>query len=287
MNLRLALLASALLLPVSALAQEAAPADVKALAQSCDAHKFETTIDVPNPEGGTHKSKVKICGQEGQTDSDWVRTLKDTIAKVTANEKMPDAVKVQLVTAINGEIARVDARLTTPGGSNLLAIPAPITNSPAPSLAAPPQRGVYAPPEYSVFQPLSPPKPVETASLSGKPSKPVPKLSAPRLTLRCQDTNSMAGEGPCNALTRDTLLTVKADEDVPGGTSLRFMRRSDERAEVDLALRRGQSTRLPLPSDVCRGVTGSRVTIEVVRHAPGVPAIGQVVDTKGPFELTC
>lgn len=288
MTFRLALLAGVLLVPVGALAQEAAPpADIKALAQSCDAHKFETAIDVPSPDGGTHRSKVRICGQEGQSDADWVRTLKDTIAKVSANEKMPAAVRQQLMTAISGEIARVEESSTTLAGSDLLAIPAPIAKTPAAPVAAPPERGVYAPPEYSVYQPLAPPKPVETASLSAKPSKPVPRLSAPRLSFRCQDTNSMAGEGPCDALTRDTLLTVKAAEDVPGGTSLRFKRRSDDRGEVDLALKRGQSARMPLPEDVCRGVTWSRVTIEVVRRAPGVPAEGQVVDSKGPFELTC
>jgi hypothetical protein len=282
------LLASALLMPVRAAAQESgAPEAIKQLAESCDAHKFETMIDVPGPDGGTRKSKVKICGQEGQTDADWVRTLKDTIAKVAGNEKMPAAVKNQIVTAINAEIGKVENALTTPAGSNLLAIPSPIGNAPRAAPPAPPQRGVYDTPEYSVFKPLPAPKPAETASIAGKGAPPVPKLSAPRLTFRCQDTTSIAGEGPCDALTRSTLLTVKADDDVPGGTSLRFMRRADERAEVDLKLRHGQSRRMPLPPEVCRGVSGSRVTIEVVRRAPGVPSTGQVVDTKGPFELTC
>ena len=95
----------------------------------------------------------------------------------------------------------------------------------------------------------------------------------------------MGAEGECDTLERGTVMTVKADEDLPKGTSLRFLRRGDNRAEVDLSpLRRGQSQRFALPAKVCQGVTGSRVEIQVIR---ATVKASQVVDTRGPFELTC
>ena len=53
-----------------------------------------------------------------------------------------------------------------------------------------------------------------------------------------------------------------------GGTSLRFLRRGDDRGEIELALlRRGQSRRFGLPPRLCAGVAGSRVEIQIVRAA--------------------
>ena len=292
MIIRLALIAAAAaFVSASAVAQEP-PAAADDVAPICKAHGFETTVDVPTASGVPRKSKVRICGQPGQSNADWVRTLRDTIAKVNANKKMPSSVKSQIVTAIDSEIARLERPSATAPASTLIAIPSPIAQSTNPSPAArsplAAQRGPYAEPEYTTFKPLPEAKPAETASATQSAVKPVPRLAAPRLTFRCLDPNAMGAEGPCNALNRDTLITVRAQDNVPGGTSLRFMRRSDDRGEVELAmLRKGQSMRMALPSDVCRGVAGSRVTIDVVRRAPNVPATGQVVDTLGPYELNC
>jgi hypothetical protein len=105
------------------------------------------------------------------------------------------------------------------------------------------------------------------------------------MTFRCLATDQLQAEGPCDLLGRNTLLTVRADEDLPAGTSLRFLRRGDDRGEIDLpALRSGQSRRFSLPAKLCAGVAGSRVQIEVVR-ATGKAS--QVVDSRGPYELRC
>ena len=48
------------------------------------------------------------------------------------------------------------------------------------------------------------------------------------------------------------MLTVLAGENLPAGTSIRFMRDGDAKADVQLAqLQRGKSMRFSLPSDVC------------------------------------
>ncbi len=94
------------------------PSQMQKLLENCDAHKFETFIEVkvegqPLPK----RSRVKLCGTEGQSDADWVRTLKDAVAKTSANLQMPPAVREQIVTALNAEISRLN------GGSAALPPP--------------------------------------------------------------------------------------------------------------------------------------------------------------------
>ena len=137
--------------------------------------------------------------------------------------------------------------------------------------------------EYSTFQPLPAPKPPAPYTAAAAAS--APPLPAPRLTLRCLATSRLSAEESCDLLERDTLMTVRADENLASGTSLRFLRRGDARGEIELPpLRSGQSRRFTLPPQLCSGVSGSRVQIEVVR-ATG--SSSQVVDTRGPFELRC
>ena len=68
------------------------------LVQSCDAHKFETVVG---------ESKVKLCGVEGQSDAEWIETLRDAIKKLEANKDMPADKREQIVAAIKSEIARL------------------------------------------------------------------------------------------------------------------------------------------------------------------------------------
>ena len=262
---------------------ESATKATETLAASCLDHKFETTVRQTGPDGKPRGSKVKICGKPGQSDSDWVGTLKDALDKVTGDSKMSASVKAQLVAALNAEIARLTP--TRAPKPEAVAAPAPILAAPA---LAPPAALAARPeteraPQYSTYTPLPAPKPAATAIVGATPGP--PPLPAPRLTFRCMATNAIGADGPCDQLEREMLLTVQADENIPAGTSLRFLRRGDDRAEVALlTLRRGQSQRFPLPARVCQGVSGSRVEIQVVRTANSGP---QVVDTRGPFELRC
>lgn len=252
-----------------------------ALIANCAAHKFETTVHT-TVAGKPHSSKVKLCGKLGQTDAEWRRTLKDAADKVAANGGMASDVKEQIVSALNIEIVKFEpVREINPPQATILA--PPLTAKPPAIVSAPfigPSLG--GPVEYSVLPPMPAPKPAASAVVAGAS---VPTLPAPRMTFRCLATNTLGVEGPCDLLERDTLLTVRADEDLPGGTSLRFLRRGDDRGEIELpVLRRGQSRRFGLPPRLCAGVAGSRVEIQIVRAAKGTT---QVVDTRGPFELRC
>ncbi|HEX6740563.1 MAG TPA: hypothetical protein VF079_02060 [Sphingomicrobium sp.] len=270
-----------LLLAAAAQTPDSAAKASETLAASCVAHKFETTVHLTGPDGKPKASKVKICGKPGQSDSDWAATLRDALGKVSADPKMSLSVKTQLLTALNAEIAKLPAAAEpAPEPAPLVAAPA-LAPPAAPALAARPEADKV--PQYSTYAPLPAPKPAATAVMAATPGP--PPLPAPKLTFRCMATSTIGAEGPCDLLEREMLLTVRADENVPGGTSLRFLRRGDNRAEVALgALRRGQSQRFSLPPRVCQGVSGSRVEIQVVRTANSGP---QVVDTRGPFELRC
>ena len=89
---------------------EQPPAKLQSLLQNCDAHKFETTVESV-VDGKPHRSNLKLCGTDGQSDADWIGTLKDAVEKVQANDKMPQATRDQVITAINSEITRLEAEL--------------------------------------------------------------------------------------------------------------------------------------------------------------------------------
>lgn len=271
------LLALALAAAAPAKAAVPPPTEAEKLIANCNAHKFETEIDVVSG-GVPRKSKVKLCGKVGQSDADWVATLKDAVAKTAANERMTPAIKDQITRALNAEIARIEAGTNRLG--SVVAGPLPSIADKRSSIPTP----HTPPPEYTRLPDFPPPKPAVTAVASA--SLPM-LLPAPRLKFSCLNTGDI-GEGECNVFDRDTLLRVQAGENLPAGTSLRFVRRGDLRAEVALAqLRRGQSVRMSLPVDVCRGVAGSLIEIDVVRQPPGAARVGQVVDTLGPYELRC
>ena len=108
--------------PSSADVDALAPApdpQLQALAETCTAHKFETIVTI---EGRRRGSKVKICGEPGQTDADWLKTLRDSVRKTEADAAMAPALRTQIVTALKAEIGRTSnpvprLRSTCPGGA--------------------------------------------------------------------------------------------------------------------------------------------------------------------------
>ena len=267
----------------------AAPtAKMERLLQDCDAHKFETVVNSV-VDGKPHQSKVKLCGTKGQTDAAWVNTLKDAIAKVKANDKMPAEIRDQIASALDAEIFRLGT-----SGVNM----ALVVNS-APTIAMPAQGAAIASlaprttpgatrplsQDYGNMPPLPEPKAVVATSLGI--GSVLPSLPPPRMTLHCGSTDDPSIFESCGIMRTDTILLVRADEQLPAGTSLRFVRRDDPRGQVALAaLRSGQTARIPLPHRVCDGVVRSEVQIEVLRK-PNSSGAEQVVDTLGPYNLRC
>jgi hypothetical protein len=302
---RLIFAATALLVsvPVGAAApaaKKAAPAPssedsaAAQLIRNCDAHKFETVVhEIVN--GQPQQSKVKLCGKEGQTDADWLVTLKDAVSKVNSNKQMDAAVREQIIGALNAEIARIESPPPLLPGrvaakksvvDSLAPLPALPQSGAAESASLPPPRQFAQSrrdDEYAALPPLPtapPPPPHVIAAGAGGAGAFAAPLPRPRLSLSCY-TPGEAPDGPCTGFTRDTLLTVQAGEDLPASTSLRFVRDGDPKADIDIAqLKKGKSVRFAVPTDVCRHAVGGKLELRIVRA-------GQEVGTEGPYNLSC
>jgi hypothetical protein len=274
-------------------AADAPNAEARKLVQNCDAHKFETVVH-DEVDGKPHQSKVKLCGVEGQTDSEWIDTLKDAVEKLNANKDMPAAMREQIAAALNSEISRLELKAATSFSSPTVApnktaaldglspLPAlPQAKPPATAVLAPPPRAVPAAPmrDYAALPPL-PTKPAAPVSvLPGGAASLTAVLPKPRMSIICYNPGEV--EGPCTGFTRYTMVTVRAGEDLPANTSLRFVRDGDTQADVQLAqLKKGKSMRLSVPADVCRHVVGGKLELRIVRS-------GQEVGSDGPYNLNC
>ncbi|HEX3676917.1 MAG TPA: hypothetical protein VHU79_05960 [Sphingomicrobium sp.] len=268
------------------------PPSVRAeqLMQNCAAHKFETVVKTV-VDGQPEQSKVKLCGKEGQSEAEWIGTLKDAVTKLDANQDMPEPERNQIVAALDSEIARLEihgaATLTSPSASKTTALDG---ISPLPPL---PQSGQFeassrapheTPPaiprrDYAELPPLPTAPVAPTHVLIGGVSASTPLLPRPKMRLSCY--NPGGTEGPCTGFTRYTLITVQAGEDLPPDTSLRFVRDGDPRADVQLAqVKKGRSMRFAMPGDVCRHAVGGELELRIVRA-------GQEVGTDGPYDLEC
>jgi hypothetical protein len=291
---RIALFALTLTLvaPLVAAPRKAAskPAAEPKLMQSCDAHKFETVVDTvvgTTGDGQPHKSRVKLCGVEGQSDADWIGTLRDAIRKLDANKDMAPATRDQIVAAIKAEIGRL----------SIVGSPIP-TKRQAQEPSAPPLSRDYAalPPLPAAPEtPVGPsPPPAETST--GTAASAVPPVSPPvaaqaaavpvampRLTIRCETPSDLGGPAPCAEFERETRLTIRADGDVPGGPLLQFVRNGRAQGDISLAgLSKGGMLRAALPPSVCAGFGAGRLELRIVQAAGA-----QVLQSEGPYNLRC
>lgn len=222
-------------------------------ALECSAHKFETTVEFTVGEK-TKTSKVKLCGEAGQTDAQWLGTLEDAIEKVQADERLAAALKDQIVFALRAELARL-APERTADTAPAPAIPLEATPPAAVAAAAPPA--------------------AQKRSPAGKVA----------LSLRCLTPGDIVGLRACDELQRDTLITVRADAALPGGATLRFLGDGRPRGEVALApMRRGQTTRIRLPDALCARILRIDFTIEALRRGDPGEAVAQ---SFGPFMVRC
>ncbi len=288
----------AILLTAPAFAQEKPAPDAPSgkmenLLQNCDAHKFETTVET-TVDGKPHSSKLKMCGNEGQSDAEWINTLKDAVTKTEANSTMSESMRNQIVSAIKAEIARLESGGTpaADAGSLPAGRPRPTTADtlandysvlpPLPKSNPAPTRVLNAPatPPTAAVADSSPTIVASNPVPAPAAAPPLPPPAKPKLSLTCISPDFPSG-GPCVTISRDTFLNVKAGEPIGPGVALRFVRQGVPKAEFALgSMRKGQSLRFPLPQPVCSGVVSGEVEIAVVRN-------GSVVDRQGPSLLHC
>ena len=270
---------------------DAAPVD-SVVAQSCTAHKFETKVQFTAPNGERKQSNVKMCGTVGQTDAQWANTLRDAARKVRSSDSMPEEAKQQVIAAITAEVVKLDASSSAVAPVTAFTLPRAGAREAAPSSGG----GLEG---YSSFQPLplpiapaAPAPSTTSASSSGAiasvaATTMLPTIPPPRLTILCGLTTDLRDPGPCTTLERTTQLQVRADENLPAGLQLRFVRKGDIRGSINLAaMRRGQSVMLRTPSKLCAGVLRTTAQIEIVKVG-GASGTGQLLDRRGPFDLRC
>jgi hypothetical protein len=271
----------------------AKPTAVPKLMQSCDAHKFETVVDTM-VDGQPQKSKIKLCGVEGQSDADWIKTLRDAIRKLEANKDMAPAMRAQIVTAINAEIGRLSivgsAAATKQGSASdaLSSFSLSRGHAALPPLPAPREaRGTSSAPIGRDFEVL-PPLPTAPAAPTVAPSTQAAAspAGAPRLSIACETPGELAEGARCAEFERETSLTVRAGEDVPAGTALQFVRNGQAQGDVPLdGLRKGDALRTALPAQVCAGFGAGRLDLRIVHD--GGAAGPQVLKSDGPYALRC
>ena len=186
-----------------------------------------------------------------------------------------------VVAALKAEIDRVELMATPASTTPLatIAIPSePVSTTSLATIATPsePVSTPEAAPQYSSVPQLPAPLPRASVKAAGATKPPVER---PRLTIRCALPREPFGE--CARLERETQLLIRADEDVAGGASLRFLRGGDQRAELDLGpLHKGDSVRERLPARVCSGVLRGKVQVQILNKS-------QVAETRGPYSLYC
>lgn len=290
-------------------APKAAAKVVPKLIQSCDAHKFETVVDTM-AEGQPHQSKVKLCGVEGQSDAQWIDTLRDAIKKLEANKDMPSAQRDQIVSAIKTEIARLTILSAGPvvprQGRPVVVVPEqplsrdyatlpplPLPSGPAASsvqkdMAQPaPVPGPQSVPVQKDFAQLPPmPPPLAPAPATAAAPPVFIPATAPRLNFGCDSPGELSTDAPCAEFDRETTITIHAGEDVPAGTLLQFVRNDQPQADVPLGgLRRGAVLRVALPAKVCTGFGTGKLELRILREdASGAP---RSLGAEGPYSLRC
>jgi hypothetical protein len=205
---------------------------------------------------GAHPTKVTLCSEKDASRDEVIRMLDDAASKL-ATSALPEDRRTALVGQIRAKIAEIQSL-------SQATLPPPLRTekvNPASAMAT--------------VAPLPPPL---VASKSSSPPRVL--FNRPRLTLTCMSPQLPSG-GPCIALDRDTILTVKAGEALPSDVSLRFVRQDDQSAEVALGgMRKGQARRMSLPNDICKGALTGEVEIRIARQ-------GQTVGREGPYSLHC
>jgi hypothetical protein len=245
----------------------------KSLVQNCDAHRFETTIHLTGPDGKPKSSAVKMCGTEGQSDAEWIRTLQDAVKKTALSAQMPLAVKEQIIAAVNAEIDRLShPGAAIPSGTDISKLPKAIAAKPDVPLSR----------DYGSLGELPTAPNVEPPHVIGPGAV---FAAAPRLTLHCAQAGDEDRPTTCDTIDQDTIMVLRADDTYPRGVEVRFVRHGDQRAELGLpALKQGQTANIRLPKAVCAGVVRSRVEIQALgANSPN----GTMAGTIGEYDLRC
>jgi hypothetical protein len=273
------MICAALLLSVPAAAQEpaeptAAPAVVVPQADTTDFDiAKKKVVDCQGEKfvfawgAGSNPTKVTLCSKKDATPREVVLMLDEAANKLENSLGIAEDRRIMIVKQIRAKISELQ-KVAEAGA------PPPPAAAEKPVASALPSTP-SAPAEFTPLPPL--PRPIKPAAVAA-PSLLGPK---PRLSFECYTPGEIGSGGPCTILGRDTRLTIRARDALAGGASLRFVRNGESRAEVPLQqMRKGQSIRMILPQQLCKGVSEAEAKIEIMNG-------GRYADSIGPFLLRC
>ena len=247
---------------------EGATADRVAQIEQCQGHKFDSLVEIDPVR--KRSTRVKLCANPGSSDADWVETLQAAVVQIGQRD-MPAAAKDKLIGELRTEIAKFAAAAKPVATAQAEPI---YLSRDAASLAAPTER--Y---ETSILPPLTSKVVAKgTAAVASPPQRPM------RIRVKCLERGQAGSGGTCDFFVAGTVLVVTSVEGLEDGGTLRFRRKGEERGELQLApLQAGQSTRVKLPGELCKGISSSKVELELL--AP--KSTGAVASRLGPFGLRC
>ena len=280
-------------LPDQRVVEGATPEREKLIAE-CSGHKFESFVHMDA--AGKRAKRVKLCANPGATDAEWVATLKSAIAQIDA-QPFPAAAKAQLETELRAEIAKFDGSAKSAGG---LAKTAPSTAATATAgggLVLDPKavRGFDMPNdrfETSTLPSLDRPAPVAVSAVpaggasvgTAAAAATLPPVQPMRVRVTCLAPGERGSGITCDYLRDNTVLVIRALGGMEKGARLRFLRRGEERGEVLLAgMANGDSTKVRIPLEVCRGVSSTKVELQLLP----TDSRGRVAGTIGTYGVRC
>ena len=246
-------------------AKELTQTQAQDILSKCGDRKFETSAEGMIG-GKLRRRRMTLCAEPGESDAQWLAKLENAVTWVKAQTDLSDPVKDQLVAELRKEIAR----------------PKSVRLMPAPPAARLPAADALV----ATVPPMPAPLPAPVLTLASSIVSPL--MARPPLTIRCLGAGERGAGSRCDRLAPGMMFAVQADADLSGPASLRFVRKGQQRAEIDVAaLRQGQIVRLKLPPQVCSGVVRSEVAIQIVAGKTMPGRVAQVTDTLGPFPIHC
>jgi hypothetical protein len=240
---------------------------------TCGSRKFESVAEFP-VDGKMKRSRLELCAADSESAEQWIGKLEKAEASIKVQTGIPESARFKLLSDLRAEIDRLK------GGPSILAVQGDI------SALATPKAAVSVPKSDFAIAAL-PPMPTARKGPSTKfdPAKAVtPLTKKPQLAIAC--TSSSGATARCTRMGKDAALEIVAEEDLESVVTLQFRRADANReAEVRLAqLKRGDSVRLNVPAEICKGVVLAEFDVQVT--GPGSDGV-RYSDLVGPFEKRC
>lgn len=240
---------------------------------NCGSRKFESVAEFP-VDGKMRRSRLELCAADNETNAEWIAKLEKAEGSVQAQTRLPESARFKLLSDLRTEIERLRA------AQNIFAVKGDL------GIGSKPQAEVTVPQsDFAISTLPSMPTAKKVGSTAFDPKKAAtPLTKRPQLSIKCLNPGGAAAR--CSFMAADTAIEVYAEEDLESPVTLHFRRTGSNReGEVRLAqLKRGDTARMRVPQEICKGVVRAEFDVQVSGAGSGGMRYADVV---GPFEKRC